>query len=173
MHSGRCNSPYLYAINLSGASLNNDQFIDFLHEQFALHQIPPSAICFEITETVAIYHLGKATHFIRELKTLGCRFALDDFGSGMSSCAYLKNLPVDYLKIDGSLIINLTDDPIELAIVRAIHQVAQAMRIQIIAEFAENDITLEKLKELGVNYVQGYGIAKPSPFGSYTELCAP
>lgn len=154
---------YLYAINLSGASINDDQFIDFVREQFALHNIPPQLICFEITETVAIANLSKAAQLIQELRELGCRFALDDFGSGMSSFAYLKNLPVDYLKIDGGFIRNLTDDPINLAIVKAIKQIGQAMNIQTIAEFVENGAILEQVTKLGVNYAQGYGIAKPVP----------
>ncbi|MBE9037618.1 PAS domain S-box protein [aff. Roholtiella sp. LEGE 12411] len=155
---------YLYAINLSGASINDDQFIEFLYEQFALHQIPPQTICFEITETVAITNLSKASQFIGELRNIGCRFALDDFGSGMSSFAYLKNLPVDFLKIDGSFIKHILDSSIDLAVVEAINQVGQALGIQTIAEFVENDAILEKIKALGVNYAQGYGIAKPCPF---------
>ncbi|WP_193199879.1 EAL domain-containing protein [Nostoc sp. MG11] len=155
---------YLYAINLSGASINDDQFIEFLYEQFALHQIPPQTICFEITETVAITNLSKASQFIGELRNIGCRFALDDFGSGMSSFAYLKNLPVDFLKIDGSFIKHILDNPIDPAVVEAINQVGQAIGIQTIAEFVENDAILEKIKALGVNYAQGYGIAEPCPF---------
>ncbi len=154
----------LYAINLSGASINDEQFIEFLHEQFTLHQIPPALICFEITETVAIANLGKAAQFIRSLKELGCRFALDDFGSGMSSFVYLKNLPVDYLKIDGSFVKNIVDEPIDLAMVEAINQIGHVMGIKTIAEFVENQDILEKITALGVDYAQGYGIAKPRPF---------
>ncbi|WP_341528330.1 EAL domain-containing protein [Nostoc sp. UHCC 0302] len=153
----------IYAINLSGASINDEQFIEFLHEQFALHQIPPQMICFEITETVAISNLSKAVLFISELRSLGCRFALDDFGSGMSSFTYLKNLPVDFLKIDGSFIKQILDNPIDLAMVEAINHVGHIMGIQTIAEFVENDAILEKIKVLGVNYAQGYSIAKPCP----------
>ena len=154
----------MYAINLSGASINDDQFIDFVGEQFALHQIPPKAICFEITETIAITNLGKAADLIRSLKEFGCRFALDDFGSGMSSFAYLKNLPVDYLKIDGSFVKHIVEEPIDLAIVEAINQIGHVMGIKTIAEFVENDAILEKIKALGVDYAQGYGIGKPRPF---------
>jgi diguanylate cyclase (GGDEF)-like protein/PAS domain S-box-containing protein len=159
-----CGCSYLYAVNLSGASINDDSFIDFLHEQFELHQIPPQLICFEITETVAISNLSKAAQFINGLRDLGCRFALDDFGSGMSSFGYLKNLPIDYLKIDGSFIKHIVDDPIDSVIVEAIKQVGQAMGIQTIAEFVENDAILDKVRLLGVNYAQGYGIATPCPF---------
>ena len=154
----------LYAINLSGASINDEQFIEFLHEQFALHQIPPALICFEITETVAIANLGKAAQFIRSLRELGCHFALDDFGSGMSSFAYLKNLPIDYLKIDGSFVKHIVNDPIDLAMVEAINQIGHLMGIKTIAEFVENQDILEKITALGVDYAQGYGIAIPRPF---------
>lgn len=153
----------VYAINLSGASLNDEQFIDFLYEQFEAFSIPPQTICFEITETVAIVNLSKATQFIRSLKELGCRFALDDFGSGMSSFAYLKTLPVDYLKIDGSFVKDIVSDHIALAMVESINQIGQMMGLQTIAEFVENRAILEKIRNLGVNYAQGYGIAKPKP----------
>ncbi|MFB2936886.1 EAL domain-containing protein [Aerosakkonemataceae cyanobacterium BLCC-F154] len=153
----------LYAINLSGASINDEQFIDFLHQQFILHRIPPETICFEITETVAIINLSKATQFIHSLKQFGCRFALDDFGSGMSSFAYLKNLPVDYLKIDGEFVKDIEKDRVAGAMVEAINHIGQLMGLQTIAEFVENDNILEKVKALGVNYAQGYGISKPLP----------
>ena len=165
-HTQNCDCSYLYAVNLSGASINDDQFIDFLHAQFELHQIPPQLICFEITETVAISNLAKAAQFIDALRELGCRFALDDFGSGMSSFGYLKNLPIDYLKIDGSFIKHIVEDPIDSVIVEAIKQVGQAMGIQTIAEFVENDEILDKVRMLGVNYAQGYGIATPCAFAS-------
>jgi diguanylate cyclase (GGDEF)-like protein/PAS domain S-box-containing protein len=153
----------LYAINLSGASINDEQFIEFLHEQFELHQVPPQLICFEITETMAIANLTKARQFIHELHQLGCCFALDDFGSGMSSFAYLKNLPVDYLKIDGEFIRHMVDTPVDEAMVEAMTRIGHVMGIKIIAEFVENDAILERLKDLGVDYAQGYGIAKPLP----------
>ncbi|MCU0565888.1 MAG: EAL domain-containing protein [Oculatellaceae cyanobacterium Prado106] len=153
----------LFAINLSGASINDDQFIGFLLEQFRRHHIPPQVICFEITETVAIANLSKALHFIQVFKQLGCRFALDDFGSGMSSFAYLKNLPVDYLKIDGSFVKDILKDPTHLAMVEAINQVGHVMGLQTIAEFVEDQGILEQLRAIGVDFAQGYGIAKPRP----------
>lgn len=152
-----------YAINLSGASINDDRLIEFLLEEFQTSGVPPTMICFEITETVAISNLGKAAQLIRELKKLGCRFALDDFGSGMSSFGYLKNLPVDYLKIDGNFIRNIINDSIDLAMVRAIQQISQVMQIETIAEFVENQAILEAISDLGVNYAQGYAIARPAP----------
>jgi EAL domain-containing protein (putative c-di-GMP-specific phosphodiesterase class I) len=156
-------SQCLYTINLSGASLNDEQFIEFVIEQFALHEIPPQVICFEITETVAISNLSKAAALVGDLKALGCRFTLDDFGSSVSCLAYLKNLPVDYLKIDGNFVRNIVNDPINCAMVEAINQIAHLMGLQTIAEFVENDDILNKLRELGVDYAQGYGIAKPHP----------
>lgn len=153
----------MYTINLSGASINDDSFVDFLDQQFTLYSVPPQVICFEITETLAITNLSKAGNLIRQLKHIGCSFALDDFGSGMSSFAYLKNLPVDYLKIDGEFIKDIVDDPTDLALTKAINQVGHAMGIQTIAEFVENDSILEKITALGVDYAQGYGIAKPQP----------
>jgi diguanylate cyclase (GGDEF)-like protein/PAS domain S-box-containing protein len=156
-----CNS--LYAINLSGASINDDQFIEFLREQFTLHQIPPQCICFEITETMAISNLTKASQFIKELQKLGCHFSLDDFGTGMSSFAYLKNLPVDYIKIDGGFIRNIVNDRVDNAMVGAMTQVGHVMGIKMIAEFVENNEILERITDLGIDYAQGYEISKPQP----------
>ncbi len=155
--------PSLYSINLSGDSINDEKFIEFIHEQFSIHQIPPEIICFEITETVAISNLSKAASVILQLKELGCKFALDDFGSGMSSFAYLKNLPVDYIKIDGNFIKNLADNPIDIAMVEAITKIAHVMGIKTIAEYVESQTVIDKLKELGVDYAQGYYLGKPQP----------
>ncbi|HEY9634250.1 MAG TPA: EAL domain-containing protein [Coleofasciculaceae cyanobacterium] len=159
-----------YAINLSGASLNDEQLIDFVHEQLTLHQLPPQMICFEVTETVAIANLAQAAQFMRSLKQIGCRFALDDFGSGMSSFAYLKNLPVDYLKIDGGFVKQIVSEPIDLAIVEAINHIGHVMGIQTIAEFVENETILDKVTAIGVDYAQGYSIAKPRPLAFNDRL---
>ena len=158
-----CKSKMIYTINLSGASINSDRFLGFLQEQFTRHSISPYTICFEITETIAISNLTKAAEFIHELKQLGCLFALDDFGSGMSSLAYLKNLPVDFLKIDGSFVKNIIDDPVDNATVDCFNQIGHVMDMQTIAEFVENQAIITKLQELGVDYAQGYGVGKPHP----------
>lgn len=152
-----------YMINLSGASLNDDQFLDFVQEQLDLYSIAPQTICFEITETMAIENLGKTTYLIQQLRAIGCSFALDDFGSGMSSFGYLKNLPVDYLKIDGIFIKDIVQNRVDREIVEAIHRVAHVMGIQTVAEYVENGDILMELKGLGINYAQGYGIARPAP----------
>lgn len=154
---------YLYSINLSGATLNDDDFINFVREQFKIYQIPPEVICFEITETVAITNLGKAAKLVKDLRDFGCHFALDDFGSGLSSFGYLKTLPVDYLKIDGNFVKDIVNNPTDLALTEAINRVGHAMGLKTIAEFVENDLILAMLKDLGVDYAQGYGIAKPLP----------
>lgn len=156
-------STTMYTINLSGASLNSDRFFEFLKEQLATYPIAPQNICFEITETVAISNLHIVAQFIRELKELGCLFALDDFGSGMSSLAYLKTLPVDYLKIDGSFVRNIVNDPIDCATVECFSKISNVMNIKTIAEFVENQQIVTKLQELGIDYAQGYGIGKPLP----------
>ena len=131
--------------------------------QIIKNNLETETICFEITETAAIANLSQAAQLIHSVKELGCCFALDDFGTGMSSLAYLKNLPVDYLKIDGSFIRNLLADPISCLMVESFNRISHAMGIQTIAEFVENEATLSKLRELGVDYAQGYGIARPSP----------
>ena len=153
----------LYTINLSGASLNSEDFSDFLQEQFARYAIPPNTICFEITETVAISNLNDAIALISWLKELGCLIALDDFGSGMSSLNYLKNLPIDYLKIDGSFVLNIASDKIDYATVECFNHISQIMDIKTIAEFVENETILQSLKQIGIDYAQGYGIERPQP----------
>jgi diguanylate cyclase (GGDEF)-like protein/PAS domain S-box-containing protein len=151
------------SINLSGVSLSDPALLQFIREQFATGIVAPGQICFEITETAAIANLTHAVAFIEELKTLGCRFSLDDFGSGLSSFAYLKSLPVDTLKIDGSFVKDMPQDPIDTAMVRAINNIGHVMGLKTVAEFVENDLILGMLKEIGVDYAQGYGIAMPSP----------
>jgi diguanylate cyclase (GGDEF)-like protein/PAS domain S-box-containing protein len=153
----------VYAINLSGASVNDEEFIEFLQQQFDRYQIPPQSICFEITETIALNSLSKAAQFIRDLRSLGCQFALDDFGSGTSSFSYLKHLPVDYLKIDGHFVRDILKDPIDLEIVKAIDAIGHVMNLKTIAEFVSDEKILTKVRELGVDYAQGFGIAKPQP----------
>lgn len=148
-------------INLSGHSLNDDYFLEFVIERLNESAINGDKICFEITETAAVANLTKAVHFIKRLKEFGCRFALDDFGSGMSSFSYLKNLPVDFLKIDGNFVRDIASDPIDYAMVEAVNRVGHVMGIKTIAEFVENDKVLEQLQKIGVDYVQGYGIAMP------------
>ncbi|MEM6255289.1 MAG: EAL domain-containing protein [Cyanobacteria bacterium P01_D01_bin.156] len=154
----------LYCINLSGMSINDDYLAAFLKEQFILHEILPQTICFEITETAAITNLSRAADLIQEIKNLGCAFALDDFGSGMSSLAYLKTLPVDYVKIDGNFIRNIIQDPVDSVMVESITRIGHELGIQTIAEFVENEDILAKLELLGVDYAQGYGISRPMPF---------
>ena len=149
------------AINLSGTSICDEHFYEFAVAQFKLFTVLPAEICFEITETSAIANLAQASILICKLKELGCRFALDDFGSGMSSFAYLKHLPVDYLKIDGGFVKDMIDDPIDYAMVEAINHIGHVMNIETIAEFVENDAILDALRRIGVDYVQGYGIEKP------------
>jgi diguanylate cyclase (GGDEF)-like protein/PAS domain S-box-containing protein len=158
-----CRQDRIMAINLSGNSLADDSFLGFVKDRLARHAVPPATVCFEITETAAIANLDDAIRFITELKQLGCRFSLDDFGSGLSSFSYLRNLPVDYLKIDGSFIRGLDIDPVNTAMVSAITQLSKVMGIKTIAEFVENDAILKVLAEIGVDYAQGYGIARPRP----------
>ncbi|OEO24085.1 PAS domain S-box protein [Pseudomonas sp. J237] len=158
------------AINLSGSTIGDPEFLAFLRQQLKRPGIDPRQICFEITETSAIANLTDAMHFIKELQVLGCKFSLDDFGVGMSSFAYLKNLPVDYLKIDGGFVKDMLSDPIDRAMVEMINRIAQVMGKATIAEFVENEQIRQELEEIGVDYVQGYGIAKPHPFNKESTL---
>ena len=151
------------AINLSSHSLGDEGFLDFVIDRFRHARLSPRRVCFEITETAAIANWNRASKFLLALKTMGCRFALDDFGSGMSSFAYLKSLPVDYIKIDGAFVRDMTHDEVDYAMVEAINRIGQVIGIRTIAEYVENEEILAKLKELGVNYAQGYGIHVPQP----------
>lgn len=152
------------AINLSGASLSDDHFLDYIKAQFERTGIAPQSICFEITETAAIANLSKAAGFIGELNRLGCRFALDDFGVGMSSFVYLKHLPVDYLKIDGSFVKDMLEDPIDRAMVETINHIGHIMGKKTIAEGVESDAALAQLRLIGVDFAQGYRLQRPQPF---------
>ena len=143
--------------------MGSEELLSYIRAQFELNIIPASNICFEITETAAIGNFNKAVSFIESLKMLGCKFALDDFGSGLSSFSYLKSLPVDYLKIDGVFVKDIVDDQVDSAMVEAINQVGHIMKIKTIAEFVENEEIMNALKKLDVDYAQGYHIDKPLP----------
>jgi EAL domain-containing protein (putative c-di-GMP-specific phosphodiesterase class I) len=151
------------AINLSGQSVGDEKILQFILDQFDQHQVDPSRICFEITETAAVANMELALKFMDRLHDIGCQFALDDFGSGLSSFAYLKNLNVDFLKIDGSFVRDIVDDPVDHAMVSSINQVGHLMGIRTIAEFVEDEKILALLKEIGVDFAQGYAIEKPLP----------
>jgi EAL domain-containing protein (putative c-di-GMP-specific phosphodiesterase class I) len=155
--------PGLTTINLSGASIADPLFLDFILEQLQTPNLTPNTICLEITETVAITNLSKARRFITELRAAGCLFALDDFGSGMSSYGYLKDLPVDFLKIDGQFVQDMDSDPISLAMVRSINEIGQLMGRKTIAEFVANEKILELLSVIGVDYAQGFHLGYPAP----------
>jgi len=148
-------------INLSGQTLNDETIASYIMTRMEKSAVPAKKICFEITETSAISNLAKTSRLIRNLKTEGIHFALDDFGSGMSSYAYLKHLPVDYIKIDGIFIRDLANDPIDLAMVHSINEIAHILGKKTIAEYVENDDIMNKLREIGVDYAQGFGIAYP------------
>ncbi|MDA8363867.1 MAG: EAL domain-containing protein [Gammaproteobacteria bacterium] len=153
-------------INLSGASLNDDSFYSFLKDQISAHDVQPCTVCFEITESVAVDDLERVARFMAEFRTLGFRFALDDFGSGMSSFSYLKALPVDFIKIDGGLVREVSQSPLDRRIIESIVYIAREMGVQTIAEYVENPETCDCLAAIGVDYVQGYAIHRPEPLGS-------
>lgn len=153
--------PALCAINLSGASIGDTAFLAYLKQQFHSHGVAPGMICFEITETTAIADLGRAITFINELKALGCLFSLDDFCAGMSSFAYLKHLPVDFLKIDGSFVKDMLDNAVNRSMVEVINHIGHVMGKRTIAEYVETPLIEGVLREMGVDFAQGYLIGRP------------
>ncbi|WP_020560328.1 putative bifunctional diguanylate cyclase/phosphodiesterase [Thiofilum flexile] len=159
----------IFSINLSGQSVDDATFLEFVQQEIKAARIDPHMLCFEITERVAISNLEWAQKFIKTLKAQGCRFSLDDFGTGVSSFSYLKSLPVDYLKIDGSFIKDILNDGVALTMVQAIHQVGQKMMVQTIAEYVENEHIMRLLQDIGVEYGQGYGISRPIPLKQVIE----
>lgn len=154
------------AINLSGQSLGDATFVSFVLDALAASGAPCDKLCFEVTETAAIGNMHTAQTFIATLHQLGCKVALDDFGSGLSSFAYLRNLPVDVLKIDGQFVKDIAHDPVSLAMVRSIHEIACLMGKRTVAEFVESEAILAQLRTIGVHYAQGYAISRPVPLGS-------
>ena len=153
----------IFSINLSGQSINEPQFLDFVVREIQSAGVNPHMICFEVTESVAVNDMGLAMKFIQSLKELGCSFSLDDFGTGVSSYGYLRELPVDYLKIDGIFVKDMENDPVSQEMVRSINQVGHVMGLEVIAEYVENDEIIRILNEIGVDYGQGYGISRPIP----------
>jgi EAL domain-containing protein (putative c-di-GMP-specific phosphodiesterase class I) len=145
------------------------EIVDWISKQMHQYGIEPSCICFEVTETAAIRNIDAARHIIRELRSIGCLFSLDDFGTGMSSFSYLKELPVDYLKIDGSFIRKITEDRVAHAMVTSINDIGHVMGLKTIAEYVESEIILRHVKEIGTDYAQGYEIMKPAPLEQYLE----
>jgi len=160
-------APELCAINLSGTSLSEDGFANFLRRQFVAYNIAPSMICFEITETAAISNLSRATVFISDLRALGCRFSLDDFGAGMSSFTYLKHLPVDFVKIDRSFVKDMIEDPIDCAMVEAINNIGHVTGKLTIAEGVANQSLLDEVRRLGIDFAQGFAVDEPWLFAGY------
>ncbi|NNL99255.1 MAG: EAL domain-containing protein [Gammaproteobacteria bacterium] len=157
----RLATTHMCSINLSGQSIGNEGLLQYILDELADSSIPPEKLCFELTETAAISDIVRATRFISSLKERGCLFALDDFGSGFSSFAYLKSLPVDFLKIDGAFVRDINRDSIDLAMVRSINEIGHVMGKKTIAEFVEDEAILNQIRKVGVDYAQGYQIGRP------------
>jgi diguanylate cyclase (GGDEF)-like protein/PAS domain S-box-containing protein len=160
----------LCSINLSGNSIGDEHFMHHLTQDFKHCMFSPEKICFEVTETAAIQNLSVASLFFDTIKELGCSFSLDDFGSGMSSFGYLKQLNIDYLKIDGLFVKDIVIDPVDAAMVRSINEVGHMMGLKTIAEYVENQEIMDVLKDIGVDFAQGYGVRRPEPLSELPKL---
>jgi EAL domain-containing protein (putative c-di-GMP-specific phosphodiesterase class I) len=154
---GRC------SLNLSAATLEDDSLADYVLGLIEQHGVAPARLCFEITETEAVRNLSRAVRFFERLRAVGCQVALDDFGAGMSSFGYLKNLPVDVIKIDGSFIRDLETDPMSRSIVDAITEIGHQRGLDVVAEWVASDGIVEILRKLGVDYGQGFALHRPEP----------
>ncbi|MBI3533837.1 MAG: EAL domain-containing protein, partial [Burkholderiales bacterium] len=159
----RGGGPLTCCINLSGASINTEGFFDFIRQQIERYQPGAGTICFELTENVAINNLQATEQFIRQCKSIGIEFALDDFGIGNSSLGYLKNLSVDYLKIDGGFIRNIERDKIDLALAETVNRIGHILGKKTVAEHVENDAIIDILRTMGIDYAQGNGVCPPCP----------
>ena len=159
----------LMSINVSAASISQPEFLPWVMERLAAYDVCPANICFELSETTLSAHLDQATQFIDELSSLGCRFMIDDFGVGMTSFGHLKHLKVDFLKIDSSAVRNTQSDPIDRSLVKAVIDVARAMRIRTVAEFVENEDIVAALTELGIDYLQGFAVGRPFPLDDFRQ----
>jgi EAL domain-containing protein (putative c-di-GMP-specific phosphodiesterase class I) len=152
-----------FNVNVSGQTLCDPEFLPFVERELAASGVPPTCIGFEVTESAAVTHMSRAVEFINTLRAKGCRFSLDDFGSGLSSFTYLKNMPVDYLKIDGAFVRNSPDDDADLAMVTSINQVAHILGIRTVAEYVETRAIRDAMARIGVDYGQGICLASPQP----------
>jgi EAL domain-containing protein (putative c-di-GMP-specific phosphodiesterase class I) len=152
---------FLYALNLSGTTLMDNSFLPYVRRQFEAHAVPYASICFEITETAAVSDLRRARALAEALRDLGSSFAVDDFGAGFASYSYLKALPLRYLKIDGSFVRNIEHDAVDRALVESINHIGHVLGLETIAEWAETPALVRTLREMGVDYAQGFGVGKP------------
>lgn len=171
-HADQLNQVSTISINLSGMSMGDEAMLGFIIREFEHGDVPAEKIRFEITETMAVANLRDAAVFIKTLKEFGCRFALDDFGSGLSSFAYLKNLQVDTLKIDGMFVKDMLHDSLDYEMVKSINEIGHVMGLETIAEFVESEDILDKLREIGVDYAQGYNMGKPMPIDNILQKLA-
>lgn len=167
---GSDTAPYTVAVNLSGTTLSDQGFLEYLIDLLEANDPAPGSLCFEITETAAIANLANVGYFMNELRNRGCLVALDDFGSGLSSFSYLKTLPVDILKIDGQFVSNIAQDPVDRSMVEAIAQIGRAMGLKTVAERVETAAVLETLKRLRVDFAQGYHLGRPAPRAQFPHL---
>jgi diguanylate cyclase (GGDEF)-like protein/PAS domain S-box-containing protein len=163
-HPPNLKSCGFFSINLSATSLNDATFLQFIHNELKQLTVPTQLICFELTETAVVSSLDKASHLMKEMTKLGFRFALDNFGSGFSSFGYLKQLPIDYLKIDGKFVRDMMTDSVDRVIVESMHRIGHEMQIKTIAEWVEDDATRAILQKIGIDFAQGFSIGKPEPF---------